>query len=424
MSGDQPITDTKQRFVDFLYRNDGATSSEIENEFDVSGSTVRTYVHDIRSEYNVDTIKNEDGIYRVTDASVVSADENEEERDLDVTQISSRKVTKDLMDWFRVSEKKILEELKNTPKKPIEKETTEDGVDVLLSLSDIHIGEKYDPEFPEEDGERTYSKNEACRVPLKFYEQIKPKLQKLDIDTIHLCLVGDLVDGRAIYDNQIDHQVDGATMLEQLEWAVCPLWNLIKCLNLHGKLEIHSVKGNHGDIKLSGTGEDANLDLFLMSMLKKWLRGSDIERDVRINVNTSHMNKFDFRGGKYTGYINHGDDCLKHVNATTSSGDQWSKWTSKWGIDVAFRGHYHMYRVESIHSTARVIMSPSPAPGGIFADQIGSPDQDNQYKLGTLTVADDEQPYRYNELIRVPHLDYLDLEELDYVVEEVLEMEE
>lgn len=421
MSGDQTITDTKQDFVDFIYRNDGATSSEIEKEFDVSSSTVRTYVHDIRSEYNVDTIKNEDGTYRVTDASIISTDD-EDERERELSKVSTRTITEGLKKFFKVEEKRLLNELNKKASKDVNHNISDDGKDIILSLGDIHAGESYEPNFIEEDGEREYNKEMSSRVPLKFYEKVKPKLESEDnIDSIKLCLLGDLVDGRAIYPAQQDHQDTQATMRKQIDWITLPLWNLIQYLETHADtVQVNCVKGNHGEIRLKGSSGEANLDLFVYDRLKLLLRGSDIDSSVEINTNNSKKNIFDLRNGKYRGFITHGAKAKLHAYGTSSSQSSWSNWQDKWDFDIAFRGHYHQYRLESVKNKYPVIMSPSPAPGGLFADDIGLPDFDNQYKLGTMTVFDDDG-YQYNRLVKTNELDTLDSEIVDYKVDNILD---
>jgi len=419
MSDKDYITAAKQDMVDYIYDQDGVSLDEIKNEFDISESTVRSYIHDVRSKFSVDTIINKDGYYRLTDVSIVSKD-SKEDRDRKLSQVSTRKITEDLKEFFKEEEKKILEELQNRPSRPVETKETENGKDVLITLSDLHMGEKYDPEFDEYDHERDYSKQKAGRVPLKLFEKVKPELNKIDnIDNIHLCLLGDIVDGRAIYPKQQWEQNKKASIRNQINWMTMPVWNLIKYLEPYCKtLNVVGVKGNHGQIKLKTSDADANLDLFLYDRLKFMLRGSDIDSSVNINLVDGFRNFFDVRNS--TVMLIHGQNTKTHLDDTSSSKGNWRGWLNKWDYDIAYRGHYHQYRVQPILNGIPVVMSPSPAPGGMFADKIGDPDISEEYKLGTMSIFDDDG-HIYNRCFADDNLEYLDVAEVDYTIDEILD---
>lgn len=421
-----------------------ASKEELAETLGVQPDSVYSYITRVRTNLGKDSIvyDYDVGVYRYSalpedwDVDYIEPSENvdlddvlDDEEELDeennerkLYDISTKEITEDLKDFFVEEDERLLEKLNQTSSTEVEQETSENGIDLLISMGDIHIGEEYEPEF-DLPHERPYTTEMASRVPLKLYEKVKPLLERRqeDIDNIHLVLTGDIVDGRAIYPRQRDHQDPKATIRKQLDWATLPIFNLIQYLAQYSTVNVIGVKGNHGEIRLKQASGEDNLDLFVYDRLKLLVRSSDIGDKVNINTNSNKRNRFKFRGGKYTGFITHGKKCKLHAYGTKSSQAKWSNWQDKWDFDIAFRGHYHQYRIESVKNKFPIVMSPSPAPGALFADEIGLPDMDDRYKLGTVTVFNDEQGFVYNRLLSADKLDELNVDEVDYKINKLIE---
>jgi hypothetical protein len=61
-------------------------------------------------------------------------------------------------------------------------------------------------------------------------------------------------------------------------------------------------------------------------------------------------------------------------------------------FDVQIRGHYHQERKESVLNAADVVTTPSPKPGGEFAELIGQPDCSEHRRLAKVWRVSDKRP--------------------------------
>lgn len=248
-------------------------------------------------------------------------------------------------------------------------ETTQGGRDLIIHETDVHFGD----EVTNDRGAVVYNSEIAENRVRNRFEKIMGKVEEkrqngADIDTVHLLLGGDLLTNEAIYDTQpfhIDETVD-----KQMKRAVNVYMDVLETLsNNFDKVQVVCTGGNHGEFRVKGSSKKANGDDFVYDMLEIYSSklGMDNLQFVKSD-RTDHLT-FDFRGGKYTGYLTHGDNRSYHIGTSSPESD-WLSFKDHYDFDAAFRGHYHDWRIERVNG-APVCMTPSQKPGDDFEDSLG-----------------------------------------------------
>jgi len=241
---------------------------------------------------------------------------------------------------------------------------------MLLHLTDLHIGDKVE----DQAGNVVYDSDAASNVVEKVTKQtlkLKDTMGGVaDYDTLHILYGGDMITNENIYDGQA---FDIESMLaDQMTTAVNAMTQQIKSLSDHFEtINVMCQPGNHGKTRASGVSKQANMDLVGYRWLKDRILESDIANvDFTISEATWFVT-FPLRGGKWKGFLTHGQDSHQHVDSTAASKGRWRGWLNEYDFDVAFRGHYHESRIENIQNGPLVVESPSPKPSDEWVSRIG-----------------------------------------------------
>ena len=249
---------------------------------------------------------------------------------------------------------------------------TQRGVDIIWHETDTHIGALVENEYGETVFDTETAKNRLRTKALEFQDYAITK----DVDTIHWLLGGDHVEGTGIYDGQ-GHEVEG-NINYQLNNASEAFIEAAKVM-VHladendAKLQVICVPGNHGDLRVKGSSNQANFDdiLFhtLALALDSYLESQPDEVSDRVRVKRSDTSVgVTFPVREYVGYLTHGQNMKEHVGTSSGKRDALSIKDNK-GCDAIFRGHYHMSKLEEVN-TMPVVMTPSMKPGGQYEDSM------------------------------------------------------
>lgn len=247
--------------------------------------------------------------------------------------------------------------------------TSPNGKDLIVHETDVHFGD----EVTNSRGEVVYNSDIAEERVRKRFETIMAKVEQRrkqgeKVDTVHLLLGGDLLTNEAIYDTQpfhIDETVD-----QQMKRAVSVYMDVLETLsNNFEHVQVVCTGGNHGEFRVKGSSKKANGDDFIYDMLEIYSHKLEMDNLQFVKTDRADHITFDFRGGKYTGYLTHGDNRSFHIGTSSPESD-WLSFKEHYGFDAAFRGHYHDWRIERING-APVCMTPSQKPGDNFEDSLG-----------------------------------------------------
>lgn len=314
------------------------TSRDIADVMDISVSYVYDLVEALRRK-GIAVQQDSDGRYYVPETSDTTLPTDGGT----VVQSSGRKasVTREV--------KKLLAEMEFELRKDLEKTepAIEDGgqvqrdggTDIVIHRTDDHFGEK----VTNQHGDVVFNSELAAeRVEKVFDKTLAIADQRENLDAAHLLLGGDIITGEDIYDGQ-SHEID-LTLQEQIELAGDVYVRQIRRLSEEfPSVQVVCQPGNHGRL---GSGNPTNADGILYSMLDKIVREADMDNVTFLQSHRSYYINFSIRD--WDAHLRHGhDSSLEHIG--TSAGKQrWLTWLVDHGFDVAFRGHYHLYKEEPI----------------------------------------------------------------------------
>jgi len=307
--------------------------------------------------------------------------------------------TREANNFITEVERTILRRLQGT-EELIQPQAPEPGnEDIVLHITDLHIGDVVEDEHGTEIFNTEIAQAVMDHITSKVLDLRATMGSVADFDTLHVLYGGDMVTNENIYDGQA---FDIESMLaDQMTAAVNSMAKQIKSLApAFDSVNVVAIPGNHGKTRASGVSKQANMDLVAYRWLDDRLRETDI-KNVDMNVGDATWHKtFGLRGGKWSGFLVHGQDQQKHVDATAASSRDWRGHLNKFDFDVALRGHYHEARMETIQNGPMVVESPSPKPGGEFASKIGQGpvDTDNK-RLATVFGSSDKRPMTWSFFI-------------------------
>lgn len=238
--------------------------------------------------------------------------------------------------------------------------------DLVLHRTDDHFGE----EITDPSGEVIYDSPTAESRVRSYFEQARQFLaeQRIigrDVNTAHVLLGGDIVTNESIYEGQA-HDID-ENLHEQIDRASEVYLEEIRQLASEvSAVQVICQAGNHGELRAPNSSAAANADDILYMMLDKMLREAGVDNVSFVTSDSPYFTNFTVRD--YNGHLRHGHDAsLEHIG--TSAGKQrWESWRGRHDFDVAFRGHYHMYKEEPIGDGIPVHMGGTPAPISEFEE--------------------------------------------------------
>lgn len=287
------------------------------------------------------------------------------------TRKSKQSQTKEMNDYLARLEKTVKQVEAPEIRWVEEPETSENGVDLIFHDTDAHFGSLVENKHGETVFDSEIARKRYRLQTDKFMDYAAKKSIDHGVDTIHWLLGGDTVEGTGIYDGQA-HEVD-QYINEQIETATEQLTRTMKtlvkaCKVLEADLQIVCIPGNHGKHRGKGSSNKANYDDLVYYNLQHatniYLENPDTgTANVRFQrSDTVVEDTFPLRGGRYTGYLCHGQHLKPHVGTSSGQKDALSI-ANQYDADIVFRGHYHMPKIEDVNGLP-VVMTNSIKPGG------------------------------------------------------------
>ncbi len=241
--------------------------------------------------------------------------------------------------------------------------------DVVIHRSDEHIG----AEVHDEHGNLVFNKDIAADRIRSVTDSVMDLIDRegkadRDYDTAHLLLGGDTVTGENIYSHQ-PHEID-LTLDQQIDLA-CELYmEQIKRLSARfPSVQVVCQAGNHGELRADGMSENANADKLVYMMLDRMVRMDDTLDNVTfIRSDATRFINFELRDGKHRAHLRHGQNSLSHIG-TSSGQNKWRGWQIKHQFDIAYRGHYHEFKLEHVMNRP-VLMSGAICPPSDYEESL------------------------------------------------------
>lgn len=380
---------------DVLSRLPG-TTADIADALSLTEGRIRALLSELRTAgYQIEQDENKE--YYVENAVNESFRENFNSQVGDSKAAITRAANDHLNDLFTRTDDLLT---RGTPPVATRRVPAQDtNEDVVIFRTDQHFGGLKRDEF----GNTTFDTEIALARERHITSEVMGLIDRQrragsEFDTAHLLYGGDFVDGEGIYSYQswetetmLDEQIDTAVMVGYEQIAL-----------LAGEFEhvqVVCTPGNHGELRLQNAASPgANADLIVYRMLDRLIRVSGFENVTLIRNETTNFVNFEMRGGRFRGHLRHGQDCPAHIG-TPSPKSKWGTWQRLHEFDIAYRGHYHEFRHESIvggrERDVPVIMGGSISPPGDYEESIGVWGQPGAFIHGVS----DSRPLTWNYLV-------------------------
>lgn len=307
--------------------------------------------------------------------------------------------TREANNFVTEVEKTILRRLKGSPELVKPQEPTAGNEDMVLFLTDLHIGDVVE----DEAGNEIYNTDIATKVVEHVTQKtldLRERMKSVSgIDTLHVLYGGDMITNENIYDGQA---FDIESLLaDQMTAAVDSLTTQLKSFaDCFETVNVVCQPGNHGKTRASGVSKQANMDLVCYRWIDDRLRESNFDNIDFTTSEAAWYRTFGLRGGTWTGFVTHGQDAQAHVDATAASSRDWRGWLNQFDFDIGYRGHHHESKREPVQGGPFVYESPSPKPPDEWVDRIGQGSIDGDRKrLATVHGVSDTRPTTWEYVI-------------------------
>ena len=380
MSVTTKLTPKQDEVLEFL----PASVSEIARAFDISQSTVRDHLSNIRKNVELEKREGSDGEIIYVEKPSMRDRDGTESTDSPQELASKQAITKEANRYLFTLERRLHNLLEDTDPLTVDNYGFSGREDVVIHRTDDHIGDVVKNEYGEETFNVDIAKDRVRGVTKKSLQLVeRQEAAGYEFDVAHLLLGGDLVTGENIYNHQ-PHMIE-ITLDEQIDVSVELYLEQIKALAERFKaVQVVCQIGNHGELRGSGLSEAMNCDRVVYMMLDKILRESEYENIEFIRNYSTKFTNFRIRG--HRAHLRHGHNALPHIG-TSASKKKWRGWKLDHAFDVAYWGHYHSMEIDEVHG-APVIRSGSIKPGGDYEEGLsesGSP-------AATIHGVSDERP--------------------------------
>lgn len=369
------LTDQQQRVLDLIKSKD-VTVADLADEFGVTTSTIRDHLKGIRDAGI--NVRRENGILRTGDSHPSGFNAP--------VPGSKARITREANEWL--AEKKAwINDLLSS----LDPAVAEGGLasesgneDVVVHRTDDHVGEYRVDEY----GNVVFDEHIAVSRIENVFDRALDLIDRQEragtlVDTVHVLLGGDIVTGEGIYEGQ--PWETSLTLDKQVELAADLYFEQIARLaQRFPSVQVISQTGNHGEIRVDARSENANADAILYGQLDAMVRVSSLTNVTFIRNESTKFTNFEIRN--HRGHLRHGQDSLLHIG-TSSGQDRWKTWLLKHRFDIAYRGHFHEWKIEPVMSRP-VIMSGSICPPGDFEESLAVWNE----PAGTVHGVSDDHP--------------------------------
>jgi len=382
-----------------LVSDGGATYAELAEALDISQSTARDHINNLQKTDGIPL-----GVREVDDVKEFYYRPDAKEYPINPDQPtgelrSKAAVTKDAKEKVHELIQYLDRDLNGrAPASPdAGLSVRESHEDMVCHRSDDHIGAKYHDEF----GNATFSAEigiDRVRTVSEKVFDLKERQEAagVDFDTLHIVMGGDHLHGIGIHDDQAWEQ--DLSLPEQLTVASDIYMEFIdRAANEFKSVQVVCQVGNHGELKGDGMGPDDNVDTAFFMTLDRRVRDRGYSNVKLVRSQSNNFTNFRMRkrpeedqetaealGCKpheippelqsgHRGHLRHGQDSLEHIG-TSAGKKRWYAWKDQHKFDIAYRGHYHTFQIDSISSTP-VVESGAIVPPSDFEESLAEWDE-------------------------------------------------
>jgi len=372
----------------------GASYQEIADSLGVRNTTARDHISKLRNDDGVPLgVRKVDGVkefYYLPEAQEHPTNPSEPTGELR----SKASVTKEAKEKVHELIQYLDRDLNGrAPASPDEGLTVrESHEDMVCHRSDDHIGAKYHDEYGNNTFDAELGIQRVRTISDKVFElKARQEAAGIDFDTLHLVMGGDHLHGIGIHsDMPWETQL---SLPEQLTIASDLYMEFIdRASREFDSVQVICQKGNHGELRGDGMGPDDNVDTAFFMTLDRRVRDrgygnvrfvrsqaggftnfrmrrrpeEDQETADALGIETQEL-PADLQSG-HRAHLRHGQDSLEHIG-TSAGKKRWYAWKDQHKFDIAYRGHYHTYQMDSIASTP-VIESGAIVPPSDFEESL------------------------------------------------------
>lgn len=379
------LTDRQRELIHHL----PADKHSLSDALDVAGTTVKDHIAALRENGVNIRYDRDNGVYALADQQKVRR----------VSTKHTGTKTREANDFVTEVERTILRRLEGSDELIQPQNPTPGNEDMVLHLTDLHIGDVVEDEYGNEIYNTEIAKQVVRHVTQKTLDLKERKTGDTEFDTLHVIYGGDIITNENIYDGQA-FDIE-SLLVDQMTAAVDSLTLQLKSFaNEFETVNVVCQPGNHGKTRASGVSKQANMDLVTYRWIDDRLRESAFDNIDFTTSEAAWYRTFSLRGGEWTGFVTHGQDAQSHVDSTAASSRDWRGWLNEFDFDIGLRGHYHEARMEPVQNGPMVVESPSPKPGDEWVSRIGKGSAGEQPKrLATLFGVNDTRPLTWSYLV-------------------------
>lgn len=368
MTYEQPLTPTEQEIVEFL----PATYNHLVNEFEFSDSTARDHISAIKRAGAPLTSRRISGGVKEFYMRDKENEHPTNQNDTRTYGTVNKKATKTKrLNKHANKVSNFLDEQLNNTEPAISDEPISKGgeEDVVWHVTDDHIGDKFTDEF---DNVMFNTEIAIARIRervSKGFEFIdRMENAGYDFHTAHYLMGGDIVTGAGIYSGQL-WEVE-LNFNEQIEVAVEEHYKQIKRLSERFEaVQVVQQTGNHGEIRINGSSQEANADDIVYRMLDLLVRfDPNLDNVTVIRNHSTNFTNFEIRG--HNAQVRHGQQMRDQTETRAGSDDFKSLLLQHDYPKLVYMGHYH-FQSQKRFWESNIIRSGSIKPADDFEESIG-----------------------------------------------------
>jgi hypothetical protein len=371
----------RQQVFTIIHQNGGATYSEITDLLGVTRSTARDHVSNLQKRDGIPlgTRTNSAGekeFYYRPDAKEYPINPNEPTGELRSKASITRDAKEKVHELIQYLDNDLNGRCPSIPDSGLT--ARESHEDMVVHRSDDHIGALYHDEF----GNNTFDAEigiERVRTVSDKVFNLKARQEEagVEFDTIHIVLGGDHLHGIGIHNDQPwESQL---SMPEQLTIASDIYMEFIdRASKEFESVQVVCQKGNHGELKGDGMGPDDNVDTAFFLTLDRRIRDRGYDNVKFVRSQAGNFTNFPLRGDtlndcEHQGHVRHGQNSLEHIG-TSAAKKRWLQWKDQHDFDIAYRGHYHSFRLEGIGGK-KVLESGAIVPPDDYEESLAEWDE-------------------------------------------------
>jgi hypothetical protein len=368
-------SEQRQKLFGLLVQEGSANYDEIMDHLGVGRSTARDHISNLQNEDGIPLGTRREGgqkvFYYRPDAKEHPVNPSEPTGELR----SKASITKDAKEKIH----ELIQYLDNdlNGRSPAIPESglsvRESHEDMVVHRSDDHIGASYTDEFGNSTFDAEIGIERVRTVSDKVFNlKARQEAAGVDFDTLHIVMGGDHLHGIGIHSDQ--PWETELSLPEQLSVASDLYMEFIdRATEEFESVQVVCQKGNHGELRGDGMGPDDNVDTALFMALDRRVRDRDYDNVKFVRSEAGNFTNFPLRGEtlsdcQHRAHLRHGQHSLIHIG-TSAGKKRWLQWLHQHDFDIAYRGHYHEFRIENIVSKP-VVMSGAIVPPSDFEESL------------------------------------------------------